>query len=389
MYQCRFFAFPKSINPAFLVIFALLIVSISKPSIALDQDIMVNTGLSYHWWESTNREKGQQFYVPVSVTTEIENYAVRVLTGYLYSYYDGCGSDSVHLDDLLDTKINLSAKGETVWGINWLAGLDMNLPTGRTKLHDKDLSLLMDTDLVPITSLGEGFNLNPILLLAHSWDNVMVGLGTGYTWRGEYDVSPYYEDYDPGDIFRLTTQVRWQPLDSWMLHLKGGYTYYSEDELDDHDYYQAGDMWELALGFRYEQPKWHFFAEAGQYWRDKDQLPSQEPFHPKDEEHNGYGDETHLDAAVTYHLTDSTDLCMDSALLWIQENDYQKNEFYYRGERRKLTVGLGLIHFLNERWTVRTRLSGFTMHDDETPEHPYDKRSYNGLGIDFGLTAQF
>jgi hypothetical protein len=321
----------KSINPVFLVIFAVLTVLISWPGITWGQDITVKTGLSYHWWDSTNQEKGQQFYVPVDMAVKVENYSLRVLTAYMYSYYDGRG---------------------VIGGIKWLAGLDMNLPTGKTDLSDKDLSLLMDTDLVPIYPLGEGFNLNPIILLSHSWDSVVVGLGAGYDWRDEYDFSTDFQDYDPGDIWRVLSQIRWQPVDGWTLHLKGGYTWYGTDQLRGHDYYQPGDMFKLAIGFRYEHPKWKTLAEVSQFWRDKDRLSSQQPFHPENEEHNGYGDETLLRATATYHLTDATDLCLNSALLWIQENDYPKNNpWYYRGERRKLTIGLGLMHSLNKRWT--------------------------------------
>jgi hypothetical protein len=380
----------KSISPVFLVIFAVLTVSISWPGITWGQDITVKTGLSYHWWDSTNQEKGQQFYVPVDMAVKVENYSLRILTGYMYSYYDGRREDSHDLADLLDTKINLSARGETIWGINWLAGLDMNLPTGKTDLGHNELSLLMDPDLVPINTLGEGFNLNPVILLAHSWDRVVVGLGAGYDWRDKYDFSTDFENYDPGDIWRVLSQIRWQPVDGWTLHLKGGYTWYGTDQLRGHDYYQPGDMFNLAMGLGYEHPRWKTCAEVSQFWRDKDRLPSQQSFHPENEERNGYGDETLLRATATYHLTDATDLCLNSALLWIQENDYSKNDpWYYRGERRKLTIGLGMMHSLNKRWTINTSLSGFTMHDDETPEHPDDERSYKGFGIDFGLSARF
>ena len=390
IHEYRSITFKKFINSIFLVIFAVLTISISRPGITWSQDVMAKTGLSYHWWDSTNQEKGQQFYVPLDVAVKVENYSLRVLTAYMYSYYDGRGVNSVDLARPLDTKINLSAKGKTNWGIKWLAGLDMNCPTGKTDLNDKDLSLLMDPDLVPINPLGEGFNLNPVVILAHSWGRVMAGLGAGYDWRGEYDFAADFKDYDPGDIWRLLSQIRWQPVDGWTIHLKGGYTWYGTDQLNGHDYYQAGDMFKLALGFRYEHPKWKTLAEVSQFWRDEDKLPSQQPFNPKTEERNGYGDETHIKAAATYHLTDATDLCLDSALLWIQENDYPKNDpWYYRGERRKLTIGLGLMHSLNKRWTINTRFSGFTMHDDETPEHPDDERSYKGFGIDFGLSARF
>ncbi len=169
IHEYRSITFNKFINSIFLVIFAVLTISISRPGITWSQDVIAKTGLSYHWWDSTNHEKGQQFYVPLDVAVKFENYALRILTGYMYSYYDGRGVNSVDLARPLDTKINLSAKGKTIGGIKWLAGLDMNWPTGKTDLSDKDLSLLMDPDLVPVNPLGEGFNLNPIVILAHSW----------------------------------------------------------------------------------------------------------------------------------------------------------------------------------------------------------------------------
>jgi hypothetical protein len=380
----------RHMRPIFRTVALALVAALAAaPDVGWTQTLTAGTGVGYYWWEATNGTKGQQFLIPVEVKAQVRGSTVRVLTGYLYSYFDGEGTSSHSLDDLLDTKLNLSQQLKGPWGLDWLLGLDFNLPTGRTKLNKQDLTLIMDPDLVPITTLGEGFDANPMLMIARAWQQVTVALGAGYVFRGEYDYASDLEDYDPGDMVRVAAEAYWAPWPAWTFHLRGGYTWYGEDEVDDRDFYQAGELWSASAGVRYQRPHWSLLGELRQYWRDKDQFREPGTLRLTNEERNGYGDETQLRTVFSYDVAEATTVLLDAALLYVEQNDYSSTDRLFRGERSKLSAGIGLNQRLGAHWDLRAHVSGFTMHDEETPEHPDNERTYRGVWLDLAIQARF
>ena len=117
----------------------------------------------------------------------------------------------------------------------------------------------MDPDLVSITKLGEGYNFNPTLSVAKEWGNLVAGLGIGYLFRGNYDFTTDVRDYDPGDVFTTTAEVRYDFSPSWTARLMGQYARYEKSEVQSHGFYKEGDFYLLGLGLRYNQKKWESF----------------------------------------------------------------------------------------------------------------------------------
>ncbi len=372
----------------FVTLVSLASIMIYSPA-AWGLDTTARTGAGFYWWDDNNKEKGEQFYIPVDVKAYTDQYSFRVLTGYLYSYYDGNGTDSHSMADLLDTKVNLTGTYSLPWDMRVLAGLDLNLPTGRTKLSVEDQQLLMDPDLVPITSFGEGFNVNPLLLVMRSWGETDIALGYSYVWRGEYDFATDITDYDPGDIHRFVARIQFRQFYPWSFQLGAVYTDYGTDELDDHDLYEPGSMWRLDAGFRYSGVKWSLKTEANYYIRDEDRFRIPGSFTLQDEDHNGYGDELAVRVRVRYRVTRATALRFGLGVLWIDENDYLSTSPYYKGERRRLSMSFGVDQALSRMWTLSSGVMGFTMHDGEAAVYQFEERSFRGYGLNVILTARF
>lgn len=351
-------------------------------------DVSFKTGFDYTWWESTKREKGQQALIPLSLKGTWGNFDLKLLTGYLYCYHDIQGEESHDADDLLDTKVNLSYLREDVLNFDILFGLDFNVPTGRTNLSDEDLTLIMDPDLVPITSWGEGLNINPTVIVTRSWDKVIIGAGGGFLWRDSYDFSKDYQDYDPGDIWRATGEIRYFPNDNWMMRFFTSYTWYGEDEVDGDDFYQAGNMFEVGLGLRFDKAPWRATINFASYFRDKDELQSATG-DVTDEDHNSYGDEYVLENVLAYRISKQHEVLGILNLLQIEPNDYNEGDEFYRGRRQKIETGLGWKYRFCENYSIKLLGTFFLLHDHEMPDHQDDNRTYRGVSAQVSLTTHF
>ncbi len=201
-------------------------------------DLNVSSGVHFDWWGDTKENKAKQSHVPLSIEVRYQNFSFSLLTGYGYTYKDPDSGPTRSLGHLLDSKLKFSYEMLDQLPFDLLIGLDLNLPTGKTDLKFKELDLLMDPYLVSISPLGEGFNVNPTLSLAKEFGKWVMGIGTGYLWRGKYDFGNIYEDafsrtkvkkYEPGDIFSLTGEVRYDFTPNFQGRLFGNYFWFFRD----------------------------------------------------------------------------------------------------------------------------------------------------------------
>ena len=370
---------------AVVVAFLLLM---TVPPVVHAGNVVCSTGFNYYYWQSTKREKGQQFYIPVSVEATVKDFTFRVLAGYMYNYYDAQGSDSHDTADVLDTKVNLSYYLENVLGIDVLFGLDFNIPTGRTNLSDDDVDALMDPDLVPITSWGEGFDIDPTLTLIKSWKKIAIGVSGGFLWRDSYDYSREFQDYDPGDIWRVTGEFRYYPKDSWMLRLYSSYTWYGEDEVDGDDFYEPGDLLEVGAGMAYEKAPWKFNLLLSSYFREKDRVETSAG-NVRKEDHNSYGDEFSLRSSLKYAVSSKQSVYGLLNLMRVEPNGYSHGDRFYQVRREKAEAGLGWQWEFASDYRLQFTGTFYILHDEETAEHPTSNRTYRGASVRVGLITRF
>ncbi|MGE5239564.1 MAG: hypothetical protein ACM3ON_12260, partial [Chloroflexota bacterium] len=179
-------------------------------SVASAADITAQAGVNYDWWDDTAGNKAHQTYVPLQLYVPYQDFSVRVLGGYTSTNRTIAGVGKFSMDTFIDTKLNLSYEIIGKLPVDILLGLDFNLPTGKTKLSEKQLTLIMDPDLVTITTFGEGFDVNPVVTVAKQWGSWSAGIGVGYSWRGDYDYSKIITDFTPGDILNVNAEVRYE-----------------------------------------------------------------------------------------------------------------------------------------------------------------------------------
>ncbi|MDI6753812.1 MAG: hypothetical protein QME78_05395 [Thermodesulfobacteriota bacterium] len=353
-------------------------------------DFQVQTGFQFDRWDDTTKAKGSQVYIPFRLEAQFQQFSFSVLTGYAYTYYDPSAGESRSLNHALDTKLNFSYEILEKLPVDVLIGLDFNLPTGKTALSQKELSLIMDAELVSINRFGEGMNVNPTLTVAKEWGNWVGGIGIGYIWRGKYDYSTNMKEYDPGDIFNFNAEIRYDFSRYWKARLFGNYTWYEKDQVLYTDQYKEGDFFLVGLGVYYSPQKWDAGFTLRNIIRMKSKFQAQPSGVLAIEEKNSHGNEWIADLGLRYFLSERTTLKSYLQGLLIQENDYPADSSRYVGKRAKLSLGLGASRIFNPHLEAELLVKGFVMHDDEArfPEYR-SARTYRGFSVGAQLTGRF
>ena len=369
-----------------IMLFTLLSFSLVLPTLAL-AELTLGTGFHATTF-SGDGEKGTQMYLPISGSTSLGDLFLKAQTAYVKTSYDPGPGSSESLSTLTDTKVNASYAFVDQLPVDLLVGLDLNLPTGKTNLDAQELTLILDSDLVPITSYGEGFNINPTLSLLKRWQQLTLGAGIGYLLRGEYDYSVEAKNYDPGDALSFTTQLQYHLNQQWTLKAQGEYTRFGTDQLNGKDYLEQGDYLLFGLGARQQTDSWLNSINLRYTYRDNSKI-SNGNGQLVTEQDNIQGAEIALDYNTRYNLSERTRLSGSARYLHVAENEYASSSSYYVGEKTKASLGLGIARTLSDIFEASLGVEGFILTADRNPYHPTEDRSYTGGSLDLWLTARF
>jgi hypothetical protein len=359
-------------------------------------DVGLQTGFNFDWWSDSKDDSAHQVYTPFRLDGRYEDFSFTVLSGYAYTHVSPSVGEDQSLSHVLDTKLNLSYQIAGKLPVDVLIGLDFNLPTGKTNFKERQLSLIMDPDLISINNFGEGFNVNPTLTIAKEWGPWVFGIGAGYSWRGEYNFTTTLQDYNPGDILNLTAEARYQFSQNWRARLFGNYAAFGKDKLHEGDFYKEGNFLLLGGGLDYSQPKWDsgflfrgIFRGKSEFQVLRGELAT--------EDHNVHGDEYRGDLYLRYFLNDKTTLKSYLQGLFITRNGYSPeppvflNEINrFVGQREKLSLGLGASRVLMPHLEAEFYVKGFVMHDEHAffPE-VRDSRTYGGFSVGIQVAGRF
>lgn len=356
------------------------------PALALDKQF--DTGILASWWGNDNDDTGVQLAIPIKAGVSCGDFNAKLLNAFVYTSVDPDTGSAESLSSFVDTKLNFSYAVKGSYPVDAILGLGFNLPTGYTDFEADELILVsLPPELLPITTFGEGFNVNPYLCLAREWERFAAGLGFGYLWRGEYDFSDAFADFDPGDIFTFTAEVNHECTDALRGRVFAEYAAYGKDTLNGENYYQDGDLVLFGAGATYSLPSCRFDASVTGIFRGKAKYYT-DTGTPIDREKN-YGDEVQIDLAHTYFLDSTTTVLSHVNLISLSENDYGDDSPFYNGGRVKFALGGGLAKNLTPHLKGTADLTLFTIKDRENWFHPGEDYSYRGILLSAGLQMIF
>ncbi len=354
---------------------------------AANAGIDAESGARFDNWSSDEDESGSQWYVPVRITGEYGPWAGFVTGGYAYTSGDVDG-DSRSIGGILDTQTGAAYTLRNLWGADWQAGIDLNLPTGQTGEDDRDLRTMIDPDLVTIITPGRGFNVNPYLSMTRQWRAWTLGFGAGYAVQGQYDYSERIQDYNPGDIATLTTEIAYNLTHAWAVSVQAQYAAIGKDEVDGEDVLQKGDAWLFGLGLRRRGTNLETHLGVQALFRDKARI-LQSDGGLETESRNSQGDEWIAEIETRHAWRPATTLIYSLRYLYRAENEYGRTSPFYAGDRQKVSLSLGIIQRLTQELDLECSLQGFSMSDDPNWLHPDEERTYRGWSLSAALMKRF
>ncbi len=372
----------KKVISAVCVIMAMLI-----GNTCLAAEVDTRTGVNFTWWGSDEDETGMQLIIPVQAASSYNDISLELLTAYVFTQVNPDGGKRRSISQMSDTKLNLAYGVHDRLPFELLLGLGFNLPTGHTDLTQSESVLIVPPDLFPIPTFGEGLNINPAITVAKDWGRFIAGAGIGYTWRGEYDYSDLYPDYDPGEILTATCEAGYDITDTLFGKIYGQYIDYAKDTVDGDDFYQEGDVKLIGIGLNYDREAWEAGFNLAGIFRGKSKV--QQGIALPTESRNSHGNELNTSLTYRYHTDQETTLRTSLELLFIAENDYPSTSPFFVGKRRKVTLGCGVDKTLAENFTGSVGLEGFIMDDEENWYHPGEDVTYRGFGLSAQVSKRF
>ena len=369
-----------------------LLIIVSSNSVSLATDFQVHSGANFDWWADNKDNDARQFSVPLRLQGVFNDFSVTLLTAYTDTHLEIADQGGRSLSHILDTKLITSYEVIGKLPVDILLGLDLNLPTGKTNLSQRELTLIMDPDLISINNYGEGVNVNPTVTIAKEWGKWVAGIGFGYLWRGGYDFSSDINitDYKPGDIFNINAEIRYYLFPDLHVRLFGRHAWNDNDTVRGKDYYKEGDFSLFGLGLAYNKMKtWDTGITFQGILRDKSRF-QETPGALVTEPNNSHGDEWIGDLSARYFLNNTTTLKSTLQGRIFTKNDYPSESSRFIGQREKLSLGIGATRTLSPNILAGLDVKGFLKHDDETrfPENR-SARDYHGVSVTALLTGRF
>jgi hypothetical protein len=364
----------------------ILLILFGSPAFALEKQL--DTGVSFTWFNNDNSDKGTQVAVPIHAEFVYGGFKGQLVNAFAYTSIKPDEGDSVSLSRFLDTKINLSYEVLGRPPADFLVGCGFNLPTGYTDFKADELALVsLPPDLLPISSFGEGFNINPYLGVSKEWERLAAGFGMGYQWRGKYDYSEMIQDLDPGDVLTVTAEATYALAEELQGRVLGEYASYGKDKVDGNNYYKEGALTLLGMGITYTRPSWKMDADLTGIYRAKDKYYTAVAT-PINSEKN-YGDEWQASLKHTCFLNSTTSVISHLGFLTIAKNGFTKDSPYYAGGRQKISLGGGMEKEFTKGIKGDFDLTLFTLKDKQNWNHPGEDLSYKGFTLSAGLNMAF
>ncbi len=229
--------------------------------IVTDEPTAGRAGLTYTYWK-VESDVGEvtlsQMWIPVSVFLPIqENLEAQVFFSTASNRIDADIAEArvTGLGDLR-AQINHSVLDDQV-----LLSLGLSIPTGKTELdlgaESTLLRLLAESYLdVPSRRWGEGLGLNFLVGGAQQWRGLNLAGSVAYWYSGSYAPYEGYDDYNPGDLFRLTARAQ-KPGENvtWL----GGMSYsvYAADQVDGNKTFKQSPYLQAFVGADYRRHSLH------------------------------------------------------------------------------------------------------------------------------------
>jgi hypothetical protein len=122
----------------------------------------------------------------------------------------------------------------------------VGLPTGKKELTQDEFetSILLSNSIFNLQApnFGQGLNVNPGVVWAFPVsEDVVLGLGATYQYRGKFKPLQGYGDYDPGDELLVTGGIDMRTAEATTLSCEIDFTTYGRDTFEGEEVFASGN----------------------------------------------------------------------------------------------------------------------------------------------------
>jgi hypothetical protein len=349
------------------------------------------TGIHVDAWSADRPSgygDGSQVLVPLGLWYDTPRWGFAVRGSYGTTQREPSGLSSDPVTGFTDT----TASGYyrlRVRGTEIRLGLDLDLPTGVSRLKGRQLPAVQDEDLVALQRLGEGLDVNPTIIVYRHFGDWGLGGGLGYLWTGEYDPTRGVgnDDFDPGD--ELTVSVLGDVFlgDVWRLIGRVAYTRYTEDERGGVKVFRHGDEIDLGVTLEWRPEPWWATITVRDIVRQKaERLNAAGQL--VDELETSFGNEVRASVTVGYILDETWTFRGTVDVRYVAANGYGTGDPLHDGGRFKIAVGPGVTWSLGRTLAVDGSVRYFYLDGEPSPIFPRGA-TIHGVHADVRLTYRF
>ena len=377
----------KHLIGLFLIFFML-----QGPLRVVAMEYTISTGAFYTQYESDEDDKGAQACTPLSLSTQGNQWTLNLASSFRHTQAENDLEQDESLSSLSDTTARFTYERPGLFPFDVRFSLDINLPTGKTDLSTKESSLFADADLLPFNAHGEGFAINPAVMIAASWGEWRAGAGIGYTMRGEYDLNEEMKAYDPGDILLVSGEGGYSFSDNMETRIYIEYGFFGKDQQDSADYYQEGDFLVSGATLTLRKPQWDLLLNLEQItrtgWIHEDEILAGTNPDPSSATLKNRGNEIKAQAVYRRFLNDLSSVRGILEIAQINKNDRNESDPLYFGERKKIEAGVSFAHAFSPMTEGEVGINLFTIDADKSYLNASD-RTYKGVTLGATLARRF
>ena len=357
---------------------------------AADQWTLLS-GVHLDAWSANNSSgqgKGYELLVPLGIFYDTPTWGVSTRGSAGTSQHDLDVAPNASMTGFTDTTVSGYYRLR-ISGTEIRFGLDMDLPTGVSSLKTRDLPAIQDEDLVALQRFGEGFDVNPTVVVYRNFGDWGLGGGVGYLWTGKYDPTEdiQNDDFNPGNELSVSVLGDVFLGDVWRLLGRISYTHFTTDERGGIEVFREGDQIDIGASLEWRPEPWWAVVSLRDIYRFKADRLSQAG-QLGEEAQNSYGNEIRGTVTVGYIIDDVWAVRGIMDVRYVAANDYATSAALYDGGRFKIAVGPGVTWTLSRTFALDASVRWFYLDAERSPTFP-NGATINGLHADMRVTYRF
>jgi hypothetical protein len=346
----------------------------------------VRTGIHLDLWDGAG-QSGHQVLAPYALSFDTPSWGASIRGAYGVSDRDPIGGGADSITGFTDTTLSgyyRFVAAETEFRL----GLDLDLPTGKSRLSVRQVLSVQDEDLVALERFGEGFDVNPNLRIYRNFGVFGLGLGVGYLITGKYDPTEApNDDLDPGNELTIALLGDVYATDTIRVIGRASYTYFSADERRGSDVFREGDEIDLLVTAEWRPEPWWVAVTLRDIVRFKAER-ADAAGRLVTESRNSHGNDIRGGVTVGYIFNDVWTAQGAVDVRHVLANDYPTGDPLRDGGRTKVAVGPTVTFTPHRRFAVEAGFRYFIMDVEASPFFPRSG-TINGIHADLRLTYRF